>query len=530
MIKNYLKTAIRTLFRNRLHTMINMVGLALGITCSLVLFLLADHALSYDDFQENKERIYRIVHSARGQGGEIDYTPGVPIPLPDAIREDFPEFEKVVLTSDLHDDKLFTINPDADQPQHFELTQKRLVYTEPQYFDIFTTQWIAGNKATALSQPNSIVLTQTIADMLFPDKDALGAVILFNKDYQLKVTGVIKDLPETTDMPFDMYVSLETIREEIKESGWNSISSNDQCYVLLAGKDNPDTYKSRLASFEKKYFGEGSDNPKTFELQPMSDLHFNEHWSNYSYNTISSDQITLMHVVAIFLLVTACINFINLSTAVAVKRSREVGVRKVLGGTKKQLIFQFMAESFGIVLISLIVALGLAELMLIYLNPFLEVELSIELTDIGFLAQLALGTVLITILSGFYPALVLSRFQPALALKNLINYKHSGGVSLRKGLVIFQFFISQFFIIGTIITISQMHFLKSADLGYTSEALINLRIPENDNQKKKTLKNELNRIAGVEKVSLQFSNPSSGSVSVSNFTFEDNPEDFYTSM
>jgi len=528
MIRNYLKTAFRALFRNRMHAFINVLGLSMGITCSLVLFLLANYASSYDDFQENKDRIYRIVNEGEGQGGEKDYTPGVPIPLPNAVREDFPEFEKVVFTRNHHGEMLFTINPEAELPNYFELENNRLVYTEPQYLDVFTTNWKVGNKQTALADPGNIVISESIADKFFPEGNPLGRVILFNKKTQLRVSGVIADPQDNSDIPFDMLVSLSTIKDEIKDSGWNSVSSDDQCYLLIAGNDNPGKFTERFDAFVDKYLGE--EEKESYHLQPMSDLHFNDNWSNYSYRTVSKGEILVMIIIAIFLLLTACVNFVNLSTAVAVKRSREVGIRKVLGGTRSQLMLQFLAESLGIIVLSVIFALGMAELMIMYLNPFLEVSLEINLSDPKFLFTLIGGVLLITFLAGFYPAMVLSRFKPALALKNLITHRHSGGLSLRKGLVVFQFFISQFFIIGTIITLSQMDYLRNADVGFQTDALINIRIPEDDQAKKKTLKTELNRLAGVQQVSLQFSNPSSSSTSISNFYVEDKPEEYFTAM
>lgn len=529
MIKNYLITTLRTLFRNRFHTSINVLGLTLGVTCSLVLFLMANYANSYDDFQEHKDRIYRIVNSSDGAGGEKDYTPGVPLPLPEALRTDFPEFKKVVFTSGHYGEMLFTIHPEREQPVYFESQDDRLIYTEQQYLEIFTINWLEGNRDMALSKPNQVVLARSVAEKFFPEGDALSQHIIFNKNTQLQVSGIMSDPEPNTDMPFDMLVSLPTIQAQIDEGSWNSVSSDDQCYILMARNDDPERYSSRLDDFVVKHFGEDNGNEK-YELQPMSDLHFNDEWSNYSYSTVSENEILVIYIIGIFLLITACINFINLSTAVAVRRSREVGIRKVLGGTRNQLVFQFLGETFIIISVSVLCALGLAELLILYINPFMQISLDIHWSDPVFILSIFSGTLFITFLSGFYPAMVLARFRPAIALKNLITTKHSGAVSLRKGLVVFQFFISQAFIIGTIIIISQMKYVQNVDLGFKTDALINIRIPERDPEQKKTLKNELSRLAGVEQVSLIYSNPSSGSVSVSNFSTEDHPEDFYTAM
>ncbi|MEM6524878.1 MAG: ABC transporter permease [Bacteroidota bacterium] len=530
MIKNYIKTALRNLIRNRVYVGVNVLGLSLGITCSIVLVLLALYATSYNTFNENYDRIYRIVNSSQdGAGGEMDHQPGVPIPLPEAIKLDFPEFEQVVFTSDHYGETLFTINPDSEQPNYFELNDNRFVYTDGAYFKTFTYEWLEGNQETALSSPHKVVLAKSIAEKFFPNGNALGETVVFNKTTSFEISGIVADPPENSDMPFDVLFSQATMQDRIDNGRWNSVSSGDQCYVLLKEGDDYTNYRGRLDQFVAKYY-EDENTTEKYYLQPMSDLHFNENWGNYNYSSISKSEILVIYIIAIFLILTGCVNFINLSTAVAMKRAREVGIRKVLGGTRRQLVVQFLSESFGIIFISVLAALGLAELLIMYINPFLDVLLDINLSDPLFIATLVFGTLTITLLAGFYPAMVLSGFKPALALKNMITSRHSGKLSLRKGLVVFQFFISQVFVIGTIIIITQMSYMQNVNLGYKPDALINIRIPEEDIQRKKTLHNELSRISGVENVTLTFSNPTSGSVSVSNFKVQDNPDDFYSAM
>ena len=329
-------------------------------------------------------------------------------------------------------------------------------------------------------------------------------------------------------MPFDVIFSLATMQDRLDRGKWNSVSSGDQCYVLLNQGEDPARYQARLEQFVTKHYDE--EDTDKFHLQPMSDLHFNENWSNFNYSSVGKPEIFALYIISIFLILTACVNFINLSTAVAMKRAREVGIRKVLGSTRDQLVIQFLAESLSIVLLSVFAALGLAELLIMYVNPFLDVVLDIDLTDPLLVGSLALGTVMIALLAGFYPSIILSRFKPVLALKNLITAKHSGRVSLRKGLVVFQFFVSQVFVIGTIVVLWQIEYIQKLDLGYKPDAVINVRIPEDDAEKKKTLRNEISRIVGVENASITFSNPTSGSVSVSNFKVEDDPDDFYSAM
>ncbi|MTI40161.1 ABC transporter permease [Fulvivirga lutimaris] len=528
MIRNYLITTLRNLVRNKVNTFINVVGLSMGIACALVLFLLAQYAKSYNAFEANYDRVYRIVHSSNGQGGEKSYTPGIPIPMAEAVREDFPEFEEVVLVRGHYGEMMFTVNPSSADPKYFELQEKQIVFTDNNYFKVFSKEWISGDPDKVLTTPGSTVISKNVADLLFPDGNAIGQNIVFNKQHELVIEGIVEEQPANSDMPFHIFIANATVAKEIAEARWNSISSDDQLYVLVPEKLEMD-HEARLGQFVGKHFKNNEDNTM-YHMQPMSDLHFNENWSNFSYNTVEQSDILTMIIIGIFLLITACINFINLSTAVALKRSKEVGVRKVMGGTKSQLAFQFLSESFVIILVSLMAALGLAELMIIEVNPFLGVNLNIDLTNPQFILLLFSGLIAVTFFSGFYPALVLSSFNPALALKNLITAKHSGKLSLRKGLVVFQFFISQLFIIGTIITMTQMDFIQNKDLGFDSEAVINVRIPEKDVSKQHTLKTEIEKLSGVENISLNFSAPSSGSVSVSNFYVEDNEEEYYTSM
>lgn len=528
MIRNYLITALRSLFRNKVNTTINIVGLSMGISCAIVLFLLANYAGSYNKFEANYDHIYRFINSSPGQGGEMDYTPGVPVPFRDAVREDFPEFEHVILTRDHYGETIFTINPSSETPIYNELQDKRIVFTENDYFKMFTVNWLEGNRDKALDNQNGIVLSEKIASIFFPDGNALGQELVFNKIYNLEVTGIVGNPPSNTDMPFDIFISLGVFSDELKEARWNSVSSNDQCYILMNEADYPSNFKGKIADFVDKHFDK--EDEEVYELQPMSELHFSENHANYSYNSVSKNQILVMILIGVFLMLTACINFVNLSTAIAIKRSKEVGVRKVMGSTRYQLVLQFLAESFGLILLSVVLALGLAELLIIYINPFLDVVLDIQLFDPKFIALLLGGVLLITVLAGFYPSLVLSGFRPALALKGQITSQNSGGMNLRKGLVVFQFFISQVFIIGTIVTLTQLDYMRQADLGFDTEAIVNIRIPEKDATKMKTLSTEVSRLAGVENFSLSFSAPSSGSVSVSNFNLEEEGEDFYTSM
>ena len=386
MLKNYLITTLRSLKRNQLNTFINLIGLTLGIACAILLSHLALYFLGYNKFESNYHRIARIVNHSPGQGGEEDYTPGVPLPFVAALIEDFPDFDEVVLVRDYYGETLFTIEPDAEAPVYFELQDQRLAYVPNEYFSVFDRAFLEGDKNTALVNPNTVVISSGVANNMFPEGNALGKTIAFNKDEEYVITGIMADHDVVSDMPFDILFSQSTRSEEIKNGHWGSVSSSDQCYVLLPEGKRVEDYQERLNAFTAKHFD--AEDKEVYELQPMTDLHFNSKYATLSYSSIDPIEITVMMIIAIFLVLTACVNFINLSTAIAVERAREIGVRKVLGGTKQQLIFQFLSESFVLILVSALMALGVAELMLLKMNPFLETSVNLDLLDPQFMVHL----------------------------------------------------------------------------------------------------------------------------------------------
>ncbi|MEM9671652.1 MAG: ABC transporter permease [Cyclobacteriaceae bacterium] len=532
MLRNYWKTAIRTLWKHKSFTFINVLGLSLGITCSLLLFLLIRYLLSFDTFHTNRDNIYRIVRETVRQGN-TDHTPGVPIPLPDAFRTDFPEVEKVIFTSYFRQG-LITIDQGGESRNITE--NEGLAYVEPTFLEVFDRTILAGDPLSALNQPNQAVISQSLVQKYFGNdsqpEEVVGRSITLNKETELLITAVMEDHPKNTDFPFTLIISYATVKDDMLENGgWNSVSSDDQCYLLLAEAQSHASVEAQLPTFLEKYEESDDGEQVTLSLQSLRDLHYDTRYSGYSFQNIPRDVILGLGLIALFLMVIACINFINLTTAVSVKRSKEVGIRKTLGGTRNQLIRQFLGETAIITVFSTLLALGLAELTLLKVNPALELELNINLlTDAVLIVALLLTVIGVSLLSGLYPALVLSRFIPTEALKNKLARQATRGITLRKGLVVFQFVIAQAFIVGTLVMVSQMQYISEIDLGFTKDAILTVELPEDDKEAKKTLRNELLNISGVEKVSLSFSSPTSNSVSVTSFTIEDNPDIYYTQV
>jgi predicted permease len=534
MLKNYLTTAFRNILRQKTTSAINVGGLLLGITCSLVLFLLIQHVTSYDTYHINRDRIYRVVHESDGNQGKNN-TPGVPSVLPDAFRLDFPEAEEVVFTS-YRAGSLVTIPQESGDPKRYT-EEAGVVFSQSNFFRIFDRDIVAGDKDHGLDDPNEAIISQRWAQKYFGKSDVLGEVVEFD-DRDYKITAVMEDFPTNTDFPFDLMLSYSTIKEKTEENGWHSIWSDEQCYFLLKQGESIEKVEARMSAFTDKYVGDDNPNNAKFLVQPLREIHFDDRYGTYSYSTVSRGFILAFGVIAFILILTACINFINLSTAEAIKRSREVGIRKALGSTRQQLIRQFLGETFLITLVSMIASLGVTQLVLSLLNPFLDIELSLQLMGNPVLWVFLVGTLItISLLSGMYPAFVVSGYHPALALKNLINNRSVSGYNLRRALVISQFFISQFFIIGTIVVMKQLEYFQNTSLGFRQDAIVIVPIPQRESpegadgmSKMRTVREEILRIPGIGNASLNSAPPSSGRVSGTHFKVEGSDEDFGTQI
>lgn len=534
MFKNYLKTAFRNLLREKASTLINISGLTLGITCSLVLFLLVTFMSSFDNFHTKRDRIYRVVRQSEGNQG-TDYTSGVPAVLPDAFRLDFPEAEEVVFTSYRSGSTIVIPQRNGEPKLYGE--EAGTVFTQSNIFKIFDRTIIAGDREHALDNPNTAVISRRSAVKYFSREDVLGEIVKLGTD-EFKVTAVMENPPYNTDFPFDLMLSYVTIKKTSEENGWHSIWSDEQCYFLLKDEASIEAVRARLDDFVKKHLGDEKDVNEAFTIQPFADIHFDERYGNYTYNTVAKPMLVALGIIGLILIVTASINFINLSTAEAIKRSKEVGIRKSLGSTRSQLIRQFLGETTIVVIFSMIVSLGATQMALTFLNPFLDVHLAMDFAhDPRLWAFIVVITVTIALLSGLYPAFIISGYNPVQALKNVAANKNTTGFNLRRGLVVTQFVISQFFIFGTIIVINQMNYFQNKELGFRKDAVLLVPIPlreepgeESGPSKMRTLRDEMTRVAGVNDASLHSAPPSSGNVSGTNFKIDGGEKDYGTQV
>lgn len=503
MFKNYFKTAWRNLIRNKTYATLNIVGLSLGIACSILIFTIVSYHLSFDQFNKNKDRIYRIVTEIHA--GNIFYSRGTPSPLAKAMSSDYTFTDKVARVNVFWKASV-TIPSSQNETKKFS-EENGFAITTSDFFDIFNFPLAAGNIKTALAEPNTAIITQKLAEKYFGNTDAMGKVIRINNIADCKITGVLKDIPLNTDRTQEIYVSDKTLKAFsdwlASDDSWDGFSSETNTFLLLKPGITATAVEKVFPQLMNKYYANKENkNAFKFKMQPLSDIHFNADYDGYA----DKKYLWAAAFIGLFLIITACVNFINLATAQALNRSKEIGIRKVLGGMRKQLFRQFVAETALITLCAVLLAFCLAELSVPFVNSLFKTELTINpVYNLSLLLFIAITAIVVIFLSGSYPALILSGFKPITALKGKLSQKNVGGFSLRRGLVITQFAISQLLIIGTIIIAAQMRFSKTTDLGFDKDDIVMLPVPINDstgNLKMHLLKNELKEIPNIKDVSL----------------------------
>ena len=493
MLKNYFKIAYRNLKHSKVYTLINVLGLALSIACVILIFSMVKYHLSFDTYHSKKDRIYRITTEFHREG-DIGYMVGVPQPMGEAFRNDYTFAEKVASVASLPD-RIVSI-PSAEDKKF----EEDIAFAEPAFFDILDFPLVRGNPHFALGERNMAIITERIAKKYFGEEDPMGKTIRIDHKLDVIITGILRDLPANTDRRQEIYVPFSNLKDHtpwMVEEGWPSITNMMQCFVLLKPGVSPLTVDKALAALPEKYYNERDAKVYQFKLQPLSDIHFNPDLGGY----IAKQNLWALSLIGLFLMVTACVNFINLATAQALGRSKEIGVRKVLGSVRRQIFWQFMAETALIVILAMGFAIVLTYLALPYLNQLFDLQLSIHLfRDVYLLGFLSLLLLVVIFFSGTYPGVVMAGFQPVMALKGKLTQSHIGGFSLRRGLVITQFAISQLLIIGIIVIAHQMRYAQQ-NLGFEKEAIVMLPVPDNGKSKINTLDTQLSQIAGVEKVS-----------------------------
>lgn len=480
-----------------------MAGLALGVTCCLIIFLLVRFELSYDNFHESAEDTYRITNRFTRNGVD-NYFPYTPFPTAEALRNDYPELERVTQT-------YYNFGGNVLLPNNETFSVKNVLFADHEFLNVFDFDLIDGDINTCLLGPGKVVLTESFAKTLFGKENALGKSVELNNALTLGVTGIVADPPDNTHFDFTILVSYKSFSNDYYEldadiNDWDMVD-NGTTYVVLSDSQNPEGFEASLQDFGIKYRGEKFAEYGAFYSQPLSEIHFDERYSQSAHHAITAKStIAGFAIIGLILLLAACINFINLSTAQSVTRAKEVGIRKVMGAGQGLLVYQFLSEVLIITSTSVVVAIGLAEAFLPMVNELMSLNLSLNLTDPVIYLFLVILIILVSLLAGLYPGFVMARFKPVKVLRSKLMASTGRGISLRKFLVITQFFIAQVLIISTVVVFNQIDFFKSKSMGFDSEYLINFGLGIKDSTDKVLFKQQLKQSPNVRSVSI-FSSP-----------------------
>jgi putative ABC transport system permease protein len=527
MLKNYFNIALRVLFRNKFYSIINIVGLTIGLSACIIIYLIASFELGYEHFQPDMNRIYRAVMDIRDNNGE-NHLPLISYSEASYIKNHFAGIDQVAYFFDYYfkasvtsKDGNIKVFPTPDPTK----VVSDIIITEPAYFDIFKYEWLVGNPSAALSDPFKVVLSENKARDYFgsvPLGEVIGREIVYNDSLRLTVSGIVRDYPKNTDFVFKEFISLSTIEHSFLNKppyfsgitdpskwGWSDFG---QAFVKLSPGINATQIANQtpaLLNIENNLHGKFANAHRTIHLQPLSEIHFNPDYGS-DYYTQQSDLHTLyglMGIAALILLIAA-INFINLSTAQSIRRAKEIGIRKVLGTNRTALILQCLSETFVLVLLAIMISMVIARLILNAFPTMVPDGVRIDVLSPPLLLFLFLIAVITTLLSGFYPARVLSSYSPAQSFKGTNSQISNQKSSLRKIMIVFQFTVSIIFIIGTIMIGNQVHYLLTKNLGFQKDAIINFfNGGKHRNTDDYVLADQIRQLSGVEKVSVSAEPP-----------------------
>ena len=466
MFSNYFKIAIRSLVKFKGYAMINLFGLALGLAVGILIMLYALDELSYDRFHANRNRIYRVESNFYAiASGEKDSYPANAWPVGAILKKEFPEVESVLYAKSAS----FLLLNHGDK--HI---RQKIHFVSPEFLSMFSFPLTEGNPEKALTEPYTAVITQSLAQKLFPGEDALNKNITLSDTLQFMVTGVMADIPSNSHIQLDMAISFATFPlfdpRFTYDDGWGNININN--YVLLKEGTDVEAFKAKAANIYTDRAGAmlrewGAEAKVIFT--PMNDIYLRTHSVNPMGPTGSIERIYLVSAIAAFVILLACINFVNLTTARSVYRAKEVGLRKVVGSTRTILVRQFLGESFILTMLSLLLAFIVTAALLPFFNILLDKNYILSAL---FRPEVLLGMIvlvlLVTVLSGYYPAWIMSGLRPAEVLKGKMQTSVRG-VQLRRALVVFQFVISLGLVLGTFIVVDQLRYMQEQELGFAKD-------------------------------------------------------------
>lgn len=492
MIKNYFKIAWRNLLQNKTFSLINIFGLALGMTCSLLITLWLKDELNRNRFHANDKRIFRVMENQYYSGdiSTFESSPGI---LAENIVKDVPEIE---MASQVlwEEQPLFTVGDVFDK--------EKGRYVQKDFLRMFSFKLLKGDPATALARPDAVVISKNLADKYFKGQDPVGKMIKVDNKENVMVTGVLDAIPELSALKFDFLMSYDIWQ---KRNDWSKEWDNNgpRCIVMLKENTSVDKVNAKIKNYIKT---KKKDSNVELFLQNYGESYLYSNWDNGKQAGGRIEYVRIFSVVAIVILLIACINFMNLATARSLRRAREIGVRKVIGAGKRQLVAQFIGESMFVSFLAVLVSLLIVALILPSFNELTDKHLSIDFADPAFLLTL-LGLMIITgVVSGSYPALFMSTLKPIVVLKGILKFK-AGATYFRKGLVVFQFALSIVLILGMIVVYRQINYIHNKNLGFAKEDLIYMPLEGELGKNFMTFKNELLNQPGIKGVTSAQSDP-----------------------
>ena len=497
-----LKQIFRSLWRYKSFTIVNIAGLSIGIAAVVLIFLIADYEKSFDRFSTNSQNIYRVVRKIQ-RSGKDEFFATVPYPTAKLLRNEMPG----VVATEIHRASEVNVRI-ANKPP---FTEKDVLFADSLFLDVFDFSainkfYVAGNAKSALSAPGQAILTESAAKRYFGNDNPIGQVIKLDAKLDVEVAAIIKDVPSTTHLPFNMLVSYSSLSKDFiggfDIEHWGLVS-NGYCYARVTGNTSVNGINRSLYSIVQKNGESDRDKREKFYLQPLSQVHFDPAFetSNAGY-TVSPKYLMMLVLLGCFIILIACVNYINLSTSLAFSKSKEVGIRKTIGASKLHLFFYYMSETLVLTTIAAIIGLTIAVLFLPLINQLLDKTISAQqLTSLRFVLGSVVALILVSFISGVYPALILAGFKPIESLKNQLALPSRFSTVLRKGLVVFQFTTSIALIICTIVIAKQMHYSNTKSLGFNKEAVVEVSLPSPDSTKIEAFRSLLQNQTGVQEVS-----------------------------
>lgn len=489
MIQSYLKTILRNLHKHAGYTFINIAGLAVGLACCILIVLFIRQQVTYDRFHAKADHIYRIVTDVNGQNGQVTEMAFSSAPMAVALVEDFPEIVQAT--------RLFGrygVMRTDEQSSDAEQQMQGVTFVDSTFFEVFDFQLVQGDRTTALQAPNTIILSETLAERYFGDADPLGQSLVFSDTLRLRVTGVMVDMPSNSHIQAGALASLHTLPVSAQT---NYGRLNLWTYLVLAENASASALVAKLPDFAEQRIGEWARTTLAFHLQPLTSIYFDSDRLAEIGPTGDRTYLYIFSAIGLFVLIVACINFMNLATARSFRRAREVGVRKVLGAHRGQLVRQFLGEALLLVFVGFAAAIGLVEVFLPTFSELASQDISVDYRQtLGYLFAI---TLLVGLAAGSYPAFFLSAFEPVAVLKGKVHARASGRW-VRKGLVVIQFSITIILLIGTTIVYSQLDYVQNKRLGFNEDQVFVVQLQNTVQYQHEVLKRDLLRQPQVAEV------------------------------